>query len=123
MKVELYNKIGFDIEYAKSETLDPNTSSFTFKKFGDKDTIKINSKYRYLAFKVPTGKGFSLTLNSRVLFELIQAIPKFEKYDDHDVYLFQVIKLGDYKLIDNNKNGIGGDADIEPPNTDIPIFK
>lgn len=117
MSIELYNKLDNNIEYAVSDTLDPITSTFIFKPFLSKKPINFKRKDRYIAFKVPAGQGIAINPKSRIIFEFIQAIPKFDE-KEYDIYVFQVLKLGIFKMEENG----GGDGDIDPPNNDIPII-
>lgn len=117
MNINLFNKLDEDIEYAVSASIDPSSANFNFKRFSAGKPVKFNQDERYLALKVPPGKAFSFNPITRIMVNFMQVIPKSADHDDHDIYLFQVIKWdGKDELI----QGGGGDGDIEPPIPGIP---
>lgn len=115
MKIKLTNNLEKQISFAALPGSGPGKPNWVdlpkqaHKEFDDKD--------RFLAFKVPTGQGFSISPKTRLLFEFVQVKINDPNYKGFDTYVFRVTNFDNTLSVASS----GGDADIDPPLPNEPL--
>lgn len=115
MKIKLTNNLEKEIAFAAISGASPGKPTWVDlpkqaqKEFDDKD--------RFLAFKVPTGNGFSISPKTRLVFEFVQVKINDPKYKGFDTYVFRVTNFDEEVAVASK----GGDADVDPPLPNVPF--